>query len=117
MLSSIAGLCGSRGQANYAAGNVFQDALAHHPVASGERAVSLDLGLLLDLGIMTEDEELAKRWKERFDAPVTAAELFALLEIYCTPKGSVVMPQMDRQIAVGLSRVNHQVITPLIVLI
>ena len=34
-LSSIAGIIGSRGQANYNAGNSYQDALMHHRAASG----------------------------------------------------------------------------------
>lgn len=38
MLSSAASTCGTRGQANYAAGNAFQNAVAHYRVAAGGRA-------------------------------------------------------------------------------
>ncbi|CAD6443488.1 e2aede6b-a07f-4e32-96b3-e96fa25bb5d0 [Sclerotinia trifoliorum] len=42
--SSITGVVGTGGQANYAAGNTFMDALARARLAAGEKAVSLDLG-------------------------------------------------------------------------
>ncbi|KAL4936566.1 hypothetical protein BDV06DRAFT_227771 [Aspergillus oleicola] len=54
MLSSIAGLVGNRSQANYAAGNTYQDALAHYRRSQGLPAVSIDLGLMLGIGLIAE---------------------------------------------------------------
>ncbi|KAK1731468.1 beta-ketoacyl synthase domain-containing protein [Colletotrichum acutatum] len=52
-LSSASGIIGNRGQANYAAANAVQDALAQ----ALPRSVSLALGPVLQAGMLVEDEE------------------------------------------------------------
>lgn len=58
MLSSISGIIGNIGQSNYAAGNTFEDALAHYRVSLGEKATSIDLGAVSNVGVMAEDRAL-----------------------------------------------------------
>lgn len=43
-LSSISGIVGSGGQANYAAANTYMDAFVRYRIMRGEKATSLDLG-------------------------------------------------------------------------
>ena len=63
LLSSSSGVIGNRGQANYAAGNSFQDALARHRRAHGMHGVSIDLGLVLGAGMVAENEGLLDAMK------------------------------------------------------
>ncbi|KAH6869417.1 lovastatin nonaketide synthase [Thelonectria olida] len=49
LLSSITGVIGNTAQANYASGNTFEDALAHHARGHlGINATSIDVGLVSD---------------------------------------------------------------------
>ncbi|KAI7762200.1 hypothetical protein LZL87_006595 [Fusarium oxysporum] len=57
-LASSAGVIGNRGQANYAAGNCFEDALALSLRLEGKHAVSIDLGPVLGAGMLADDEEI-----------------------------------------------------------
>ncbi|KAK0387803.1 hypothetical protein NLU13_4048 [Sarocladium strictum] len=56
-LASSAGVIGNRGQANYAAGNSFEDAMAQSLRLQGKHAISIDLGPVLGAGMLAEDEE------------------------------------------------------------
>lgn len=61
MLSSISGICGARSQANYAAGNTFQDAFAAHRISQDLPATVIDLGVVLGVGYVAERSETAER--------------------------------------------------------
>lgn len=57
-LSSASGVIGNRGQANYAAGNCFQDALARYRQFRGmKNSVSIDLGPVMGAGMLENDEK------------------------------------------------------------
>lgn len=55
MLSSATGVLGNRGQANYAAGNTYQDSLAHHRRSRGLPASTIDVGAILSVGYVAEN--------------------------------------------------------------
>ncbi|KAJ5901470.1 hypothetical protein N7495_001998 [Penicillium taxi] len=103
MLSSIAGLIGTTGQANYAAGNTFQDALAYHRVGLGEKATSLDLGVVEFAGAVAEDAQLREKLIANMGLEaVTELQLHAMLDHYCDPQVSL-HNSLDCQVTVGLS--------------
>ncbi|ETS76597.1 hypothetical protein PFICI_11984 [Pestalotiopsis fici W106-1] len=89
MLSSLVGIYGAMGQSNYAAGCSFQDALARARTASKAyqgTSVSLDLGWLLDAGIVSEREDYRRKWEGAQDiAGVGATDLIAVLDHFCDP--------------------------------
>jgi acyl carrier protein len=82
MLSSVAGVSGSRSQANYNAGNVFQDSLADHRQSLGMPAITIDLGVILSMGYVAENRERTVFAKGRTEvlAPLSEDEVLTLLD-------------------------------------
>jgi acyl carrier protein len=86
MLSSFAGIIGRHGQSNYASGNTYQDALAHHLCRTGaRRAVSLDLGGISSFGYVAQTEGLAGTLESQGIVVSPFSVLEALLEYHCRP--------------------------------
>jgi acyl transferase domain-containing protein/NADPH:quinone reductase-like Zn-dependent oxidoreductase/aryl carrier-like protein len=84
MTSSMSGVLGMISQSSYAGANMYQNALARHRLSLGEKAASLDLGIVQDAGFLTDGQ------KERLDRMglfvfSCEAEIHALLDIYCDP--------------------------------
>ncbi|THV45303.1 hypothetical protein BGAL_0505g00070 [Botrytis galanthina] len=88
MLASIAGVMGIHGQANYACGNTYQDEFARYRCQLGEKAVSLDLGIVSNVGWVAEQKMISRASNTLEDLPairVSESELYAVLDYYCDP--------------------------------
>ncbi|KAL9055516.1 MAG: hypothetical protein Q9162_003513 [Coniocarpon cinnabarinum] len=86
MLSSSVGMVGNPGQANYAAANTYQDALAHQRVSQGERALAVDLPLMIETDSFSVKVEAAERLKSVAKiATMSPSQLYALLDYCCDP--------------------------------
>ena len=102
MLSSIAGAIGSTTQANYAAACSYQDALSHHRAGAGEKATTLNLGVMLDDGVLTENAKIRTiLMSTGYLMGITQRDLYALLEHHCDPSAGVTSP-LKTQIVVGV---------------
>jgi hypothetical protein len=85
-LSSLSGITGRETQGNYSAANAYMDLLAHYRVSLGRKAVSLDLGILEEDGILAENQELMTRVKSSGSfIPISTAKFYAILDYYCDP--------------------------------
>lgn len=100
-LSSISAIIGVSGQSNYCAGNSYQDALMHHRIAAGQKAVSLNLGVVLSVGYVAENERVKSMLHKKGFLGVSEDEYLALLDYCCDPRLPVLSP-LQCQIVAGL---------------
>jgi thioester reductase-like protein len=80
MMSSMASIYGSPGQANYAAANAFLDALAHYRRGCGLPALTLNLGTLGEVGHVAQHPELMTYLTDQGFPPMSPADVLSALE-------------------------------------
>ncbi|KAI1122100.1 hypothetical protein F5Y10DRAFT_287542 [Nemania abortiva] len=78
MLSSVSGVIGNKGQANYAAGNTFLDAFASYRKSLGLAANTVDLGAIHDVGYVA-GSSLESRFDSRQWTPINEGMLRRIL--------------------------------------
>ncbi|TGJ86689.1 hypothetical protein E0Z10_g2013 [Xylaria hypoxylon] len=107
-LSSLAGIVGPAAQSNYAAGCTFQDALARHRIAAGQKTVSLDVGWMVDVGIIAETKAY-KRYRQDVDdmQKVKSNDLLAILKMHCDPSLPI-LPLEKSQHLIGVMTPIHR---------
>ncbi|KAF1998108.1 polyketide synthase PksD [Amniculicola lignicola CBS 123094] len=100
-LASLAGIYGTVGQSNYAAGCSFQDALARYRSSHCQKALSIDLGWMYSIGIVAETEAYQKNRAVQADmGQIENSEFFSLLDMVCDPNRLIPSPEKS-QILVG----------------
>ena len=101
MLSSLSGVVGSRGQANYAAGNTFQDALAQDYTASKTHYIALNLGMIEGTNAYGDSmgQARVKNLTRQGWVPVKVAEVLAMVDYAMSPQAR---SHSCRQAAIGI---------------
>lgn len=102
LLSSLAGIVGQMATTNYAGGCTFQDALARYRIEHGQKAVSIDIGWMRDIGIVAETAAFQRQRLATEDMQqIDGRDLMALLTLCCDPAAPPMTPEQS-QILVGL---------------
>jgi len=106
MLSSIAGVNGAASQSPYSAASIFEDAFARFRHAQGQHCVSLDLGVVRDVGYVAERVDVARflAMSMTDHKSLTESELHFMLKYACSPHNkSTMTTAWDRQLIGALT--------------
>lgn len=106
MLSSATGILGNRSQANYAAGNNFQDWLARSRRSQGLPATSIDLGTVLSVGYVAEHRENMTTLANVLEV-IREDEIHILLEHVMNRGTDNADDDAGSQLIVGLTTAEH----------
>ena len=103
-LSSFAGIFGNRTQSNYAAAGAYQDALAHYRRSQGLKAVTVDLGIMRDVGVIAEHgaTDYLKEWEEPFG--IRETELHILIK-------NIIAAEMQSSSIDSQAQIQPQILT------
>lgn len=80
LFSSLSSVFGHAGQGNYAAANLFLDALAHHRRALGLPALSVNWGYLGEVGYLAQRPQLGERLERQGVLSFSVGQALSLLE-------------------------------------
>ncbi|KAF2012105.1 polyketide synthase [Aaosphaeria arxii CBS 175.79] len=94
ILCSIAGVCGAVSQSSYAGASTFQDAFARYRHARGRHCVSLDLGIVQDVGYVAERVDVARflAMSMADHKVLTEEDLQFMVKYACSPHRQVSSP-------------------------
>jgi acyl carrier protein len=80
LFSSVSSLIGNAGQGNYVAANAFLDALAHYRRSRGLAAMSINWGMLQEVGVAARNPEIEQHLEKLGMRGLTVAEALAALD-------------------------------------
>lgn len=109
-LASSSGIIGNRGQANYAAGNCFEDSFARLLRQQGKHAVALDLGPVLGAGMLAENEAILDTLRSNGFFGIPHGDFLTVVKHAITGEmepGEPIPPQVT--VAVGTGGMNAQI--------
>ncbi|KAE8353277.1 hypothetical protein BDV28DRAFT_110952 [Aspergillus coremiiformis] len=103
MYSSIAGGVGGTASVNYSAACAYQDALAHYRNGLGEKATTLNLGVMVDDGVLRDNDTVRSALiGTGYLLDIRRKEMFALLEYHCNPSLEIPSTPLPSQVLVGI---------------
>ncbi|KAF4434567.1 polyketide synthase [Fusarium acutatum] len=88
LFSSLSGILGQVGQANYASANTFLNAFARYRAGMGLPCTSLDLGAMEGIGYLDENQDFLRKMKGTGWRPVGESELVEALNVALMPPSS-----------------------------
>jgi len=98
MFSSISSVIGNKGQANYAAANEYLDALVVERQRLNLASLSVNIGSIVDVGVVAQDKRLRKMMEAQGVYGITSTSIFTNLEVILTtenaPSRVILQPAM-----------------------
>ncbi|KAL8728510.1 MAG: hypothetical protein Q9166_005332 [cf. Caloplaca sp. 2 TL-2023] len=94
--SSLSGIIGQPGQANYASANTFLDAFIQYRKSLGLKASALDIGAVEDVGYISEDQDLIQKMTMAGFKTLSEREVLDALSLAMAPHHPSMKDMEDR---------------------
>ena len=102
LLSSVSGVIGQKGQANYSAANVFLDAFASYRLAQGLPAHSVNLGVIEDVGYVAEQGGMQNHFDGQQWTPINEYVLHKIMGISILQQTAPINAASASQLITGI---------------
>jgi len=113
MFSSISSVIGNKGQANYAAANEYLDALVVERQRLNLPSLSVNIGSIVDVGVVAQDKRLRKMMEAQGVYGITSTSIFTNLEVILAtenaPRRVILQPAMWKGIYDNFETMKTQI--------